>query len=119
MTEDLKNFMEEVKRNPETAEKFNKMIRDCRENGRELSEAAAELGYDISTAQLERFIAEREKLDPDALSRIVGRNGGNVNCIGSYSCITALMYSDEPRQCLQDYYCVKFNNPYSPDGNNK
>ena len=37
MTEDLKNFMEEVKRNPETAEKFNKMIRDCRENGRELS----------------------------------------------------------------------------------
>ena len=86
-----------------------------------MAKAAAELGYAITTAELERSLAEQEELDSAELEKIaagVGKDhdvdGHDLWCLTAWHCFTATLHTtpsdggkEEP--CWKSYTCFFVN----------
>ncbi|MDO4539371.1 MAG: hypothetical protein Q4B54_14490 [Coriobacteriales bacterium] len=87
-------------------------------DGEAFAAAAAELGYGVSAADLERSIADAEQIDLDDLESAAGgwfwmnsdaEDGHEEWCAVAYHCFIALAHSGETVKdaaCWQDYECA-------------
>lgn len=87
--------------------------------GEVMSKAAAELGYTVSAADIERSMADSQELDLDELEKVAGgssattdENGNDIFCICAWHCFTAAIHTSSASKevsCWSDYNCVKWN----------
>ena len=82
-------------------------------DGELFEKAAAELGYQISAAELERFDAEREEIDIDEMEQVAGGEEGLDNpCLTNYECTIADRnpeFEDEKGHmewCMTAWHCL-------------
>jgi len=113
MSENMKRFLDDMKENKEMKEKYEALLVGFLAENKALSEteaivkAASALGYDVTAAQIERYIADREEVDVDALDRVAG-GAETDDCTVSYSCNMAFLHPDtgeKNKACFADYYC--------------
>ncbi len=97
----------------------------ARSDGEVFEKAAAELGYHVTAAELERLSAEDEAVSPDELALLAGGKHINKNtepwhkdsdghdefCLAAWHCYTAMIHTkanqgNEHVRCLADYNCV-------------
>ena len=110
MTE-LERLNQDLAHNEELAGKLEAALKGIAErkeagsDGEAMVKAAAELGYTISIADLERATAENELLDLDALTQVSGGDKSEY-CTIKYSCYAAFLHPDgENEACFNNYYC--------------
>ena len=122
MSENMKRFLDDMKENKEMKEKYEALLVGFLAENKALSEteaivkAASALGYDVTAAQIERYIADREEVDVDALDRVAG-GAETDDCTVSYSCNMAFLHPDtgeKNKACFADYYCNAINHK-NPD----
>ena len=83
-----------------------------------MAKAAAELGYSISAADLERSAAEIQELDLDELENVAGgvstdEDGNDTFCITAWHCFTAALHTEAKSKdaaCWSDYKCIVWSN---------
>jgi len=110
-------------------EKFNAAIKRIAEAGQAQSDgelfekAAAELGYQVTAAELERLSAETEELSPDEMEQAAGGkeddsgedgDGHAAACFVAWHCFTAILHTkanegNENVSCWSDYRCALLN----------
>ena len=89
-SENIKAFEAALKENKELQEKFaaaQKRIMENKEassNGEVLVKAAAEIGYTLTMAELERAFAQIQELNDEELGQVAG--GLDYSCLGVYCC---------------------------------
>lgn len=110
--EELKRFLADIQADRELYRKVEAigrrmMIAGSKKSGNELmAKAAAELGYSVTAAELERAEAATEELDDDQLEAV---SGGA--CYKGYDCIRSTGLVDAP--CARSPY-HDANNPGPP-----
>lgn len=122
-TDDLKRFMDDLEASEELRKKLDETVRKIAEAGTVASDgelmiaAAAELGYSVSVADLERATAEAEAedLDDDELGAVAGglkpedEYGHDAWCLTAWHCFTATLHTDSKRKyvsCWSNYECA-------------
>ena len=79
--------------------------KEAHSDGEAMVKAAAELGYTISIADLERTMAARAQLDNDALEMVAGGEDKTEWCFADYYCYTTVHAGGRVPRCMSDYYC--------------
>ena len=111
MSENMKRFLDDMKENKEMKEKYEALLVGFLAENKALSEteaivkAASALGYDVTAAQIERYIADREEVDVDALDRVAG-GAETDDCTVSYSCNMAFLHPDTGENAPAPRYSV-------------
>ena len=91
---------------------------EARSDSEIMAKAAAELGFNISAADLERSAAELQELDLDELENVAGGGGTDEHgfdtfCITAWHCFTAVLHTESQSKevsCWSDYNCVLWSN---------
>lgn len=120
---------EELRGKLEAAMKRIAEAGEAKSDGEIFEKAAAELGYHITAAELERLSAENEAVSPDELEQATGGGGKKVHtggsgsedsdghdefCLATWHCYTAMIHTkanqgNEQVRCWADYLCVLVN----------
>ena len=121
-TEEMRRMEEDMNSSAELREKLDAAVKrivgegQIGSDGELFEKAAAELGYKITAAELERFAAEQEEIDPEELEQAAGGkmnedgDGHDAWCVFGYHCYTALVHTtpnekNEVTTCWKDYRC--------------
>ena len=121
-SEEMLRMEREMNEQPELREKLEaecKRIAEAGEaqnDGEIMVQAAAALGYTVTMEELERSVAEMEKLDLDELDDVAGgyhvetdEKGHDTFCWTIWHCLVASMHTESKEKlvaCLKDYNCV-------------
>ena len=119
-SEEMLRLERDLNGQPELREKLDaesKRIAEAGEakyDGEAMVKAAAALGYTITLEELDRAIADLEKMDDDELDAagcvdIQDETGHTKWCIKSWYCFTVMQHSDTESKevaCWSDYVCV-------------
>ena len=129
-TPEVAKFKADMSASKELREKFDaaaKRIADeggAESDGELFEKAAAELGYQITTTELERLAAEQEELDSEELEQVAGGGRNEMRkydsdwnerwCWFDWHCYTALMHTTPERDneitsCWENFRCVFIN----------
>ena len=124
---------EELRGKLEAAMKRIAEAGEAKSDGEIFEKAAAELGYHITAAELERLSAENEAVSPDELDQAAGgvvyypskpskgddnrkedSDGHAVFCMAAWHCYTAMIHTkanqgNERVRCWKDYNCIMVN----------
>lgn len=121
---------EELRGQLEAAMKRIAEAGEAKSDGEIFEKAAAELGYHITAAELERLSAEDEAVSPDELDQVAGgvvylpsKGGDNGKedsdghatfCMAVWHCYTAMIHTkanqgNELVRCWKDYNCIMVN----------
>ncbi len=121
---------EELRGQLEAAMKRIAEAGEVKSDGEVFEKAAAELGYHITAAELERLSAENEAVSPDELDQVAGgvvyypskpskggkedSDGHAVFCMAAWHCYTAMIHTkanqgNELVRCWKDYNCILVN----------
>ena len=121
---------EELRGKLDTAMKRIAEAGEAKSDGEIFEKAAAELGYHITAAELERLSAEDEAVSPDELDQVAGgvvylpsKGGDNGKedsdghatfCMAAWHCYTAMIHTkanqgNERVRCWEDYNCIMVN----------
>ena len=124
---------EELRGKLDTAMKRIAEAGEAKSDGEIFEKAAAELGYHITAAELERLSAENEAVSPDELDQVAGgvvyypskpskgddnrkedSDGHAVFCMAAWHCYTAMIHTkanqgNERVRCWKDYNCIMVN----------
>jgi len=124
---------EELRGKLDTAMKRIAEAGEAQSDGEIFEKAAAELGYHITAAELERLSAEDEAVSPDELDQVAGgvvyypskpskgddnrkedSDGHAVFCMVAWHCYTAMIHTkanqgNERVRCWKDYNCIMVN----------
>ena len=119
-SEEIKRFEDALNADEELCARYAEAVKRIAEageatcDGEVLVKAAAELGYDISLAELERSYAESQDLSDEELETVAG--GRSQVCLFDYYCYTAIWHDEhdpwgrkEQLACWSDWKCVFFN----------
>ena len=94
---------------------------EAQSDGEIFEKAAAELGYQVTAAELERLSAANEEISPDEMEQAVGGrkmredgDGHDEVCFVTWHCLAAMMHTtanegNDKVACWSDYNCVWFN----------
>ena len=91
---------------------------EAKSDGEVFEKAAAELGYQVTAAELERLSAENEEISPDEMKQAAGgkedSDGHDEFCVTLWHCFTITCHtkankSNEDVACWSDYNCVVLN----------
>ena len=117
--ENIKAFETALKESKELLENFETAAKRIMENkeascdGELMVKAAAEVGYTLSMAELERAFAQSQELSDEDLDKVAG--GGifadpDAWCMKDYACIVAFKHDSDNKQhiCFADYNCFQF-----------
>ena len=121
MEADLK-ASEALREKFETAMKRIAEAGEAKSDGEVFEKAAAELGYQITAAELERLSAANEEISPEEMERATGgeRKGGedgdghDNNCLTAWHCLAIACHTtpskgNENVDCWKDYNCILIN----------
>lgn len=130
-SENVVAFQNALKENEALRKQFEAALQRISENkeatcdGEAYAKAAAEVGFILTTAEMERFMAGNQTLDDDSLRMVVGgscwlssSNGmaeGDDWCAVDYHCLYIFFHTDNGRtdvKCTKDY--VTCWNDYVP-----
>ena len=103
-------------------EKFNAVMKriaeagEAKSDGELFEKACAELGYQITAAELERLSAENEEISPDEMEQTAGgktedSDGHDEWCLTAWHCYTVTLHTkankgNEKVACWSDYLCA-------------
>ena len=80
-----------------------------------LEKAAQELGYDVTAAELERYKASTEEINPESLQYVTGGadSDGPNWCWYDHACLATWKHDDKVDDpvCAADYYCYLVFHP--------
>lgn len=120
-SENILAFEAALKESKELREKYEaalKRIAESKEascDGEVMTKAAAEVGFTLSMAELERAMAQAQELSEEDLAQVSG--GANekeewVWCLDIFYCFAALVHGDgdSGAACWSDYHCIWFEN---------
>ena len=89
---------------------------EAKSDGDIFEKAAAELGYQITAAELERVSAENEEIGPDEMEQTAGgktedSDGHDEWCLTAWHCFTVTCHTkankgNESVACWSDYLCA-------------
>ncbi len=96
---------------------------EAKSDGELFEKAAAELGYQITAAELERLSAANEELSPEEMELVAGgeedysredSDGHDHSCIVAWHCFTITCHTkankgNENVSCWLDYICMIIN----------
>ena len=126
-TEEMIRFETDLNASAELREKLEATIKRivgeglADSDGELLEKAAAELGYQVKAAELERTLAEQAELSPDELEQIgagVGheedQDGHDLWCLTAWHCYVATIHTTPPdggheTPCWKTYMCMFVN----------
>ena len=119
-SENILAFEAALKESKELQEKYaaaQKRISEAKEassDGELIVKAAAEIGFTLTVAELERALAQVEELNEEELGNVSGGAAtAEALCLYDYYCYTAYMHDNDgkkDRPCWSDYYCVAISN---------
>ena len=121
-SEEMLRMERDMNEQPELREKLEaecKRIAEAGEaqnDGEIMVKAAAALGYTVTLEELERSLAEAEKLDDDELDDVAGggtigqedEKGHDAWCMTAWHCFAATLHTEAKTKyiaCLKDYNC--------------
>jgi len=88
---------------------------EAKSDGEVFEKAAAELGYQVTAAELERLSAENEEISPDEMEQAAGGGGedgdGHDNwCLTAWHCHAITLHTtpkkgNEDVACFDNYLC--------------
>ena len=121
-TAEMKRLELDVNSDPSLKAKLYKTVDrlagegQAKSSGELFEKAAAELGYQISTAELERFYAEMQEIGPDELEQAAGGYGdpgaifNGTSCWKDYECLAIYktkLTDDKGHdiECLTAWHC--------------
>ncbi|MEE1200762.1 MAG: Nif11-like leader peptide family natural product precursor [Christensenellales bacterium] len=121
-SENVVAFQNALKENEALRKQFEAALQRISENkeatcdGEAYAKAAAEVGFILTTAEMERFMAGNQTLDDDSLRMVVGgwcafssSNGmaeGDEHCAVDYHCLLIFRHTENGRtdvKCTSDY----------------
>ena len=111
---ELKRFLADIRADRELFQKVEEIGRRMVEAGSDesnnelVAKAAAELGYSITAAELERAEAAAEELDDDQLEEVSG--GSDARCDHGYDCSRSYGWVPTP-PCARSPYHNENNGP--------
>jgi len=93
---------------------------EAQSDGEAFEKAAAELGYQITAAELERLSAENEEISPDEMEQAAGGFGTHDSdthddfCFVAWHCFGIVCHTkanegNERVACWSDYNCMAIN----------
>ena len=101
---------------------------EAQSDGEIFEKAAAELGYQVTAAELERLSAANEEISPDEMEQAAGgkyfepggggskidSDGHEEICLAAWHCYAAMMHTkankgNENVRCWSDYLCILLN----------
>ena len=97
----------ELQENFETAAKRIMENKEASCDGELLVKAAAEVGYTLNVAELERAFAQIQELSDEELGQISG--GLDYSCLGVYCCFVVLIHENsgiDGYACYSNYGCI-------------
>ena len=112
-SEKLLAFEAALQESKELQEKFAAAQKRIIENkaassdGEVLVKAAAEVGYTISVAEVERAFAQNQELSDEELGQVAG--GLDYSCLGVYCCFVVLVHENsgiDGYACYSNYGCI-------------
>lgn len=119
----MKRFEADLRANKELRQKYEEACQNIakagegKSDGEVLAKTAAELGYAISVADLERSFAAAQELDSAQLAKVSGgltedEEGNDSYCITAWHCYTAMLHNDVDEKniaCWSNYKCLFWN----------
>ena len=90
--------------------------KEASSDGEVLVKAAAEIGFTLSMAELERCFAQSEELSDEDLDKVAGGvDNGSANdtwCVKDYACYFVYKHDSTNKlaACFSDYNCFQFYN---------
>ena len=88
--------------------------KEATSDGEAMVKAAAEIGFTLTMAELERKAAENQELSDDDLEQVSGGSAERNSCWYDYACEWANMHDSTSKNdvCFADYLCsFVFNDP--------
>jgi len=94
---------------------------EAKSDGEVFEKAAAELGFKVTAAELERLSAANEEISPDEMEQAAGAgpdwkdsDGHDIFCFVNWHCFTAARHTkakegNEKVSCWSDYNCIAIN----------
>jgi predicted ribosomally synthesized peptide with nif11-like leader len=115
-SENIQAFEAALAENKELHEKYEAALKRIVENkeaandGEALVKAAAEVGFTVTMAELERSVAQNQELSDDDLEMVSGGcdcNDHRGECFYDYSCTLAFKHGSTCKtdECFYDYRC--------------
>ena len=115
-SENILAFEAAMKENKELHEKYEAALKRIVENreaandGEALVKAAAEVGFTVTMAELERSVAQNQELSDDDLEMVSGGcdcNDHRGECFFDYSCTLTFKHGSTCKtdECFYDYRC--------------
>ena len=115
-SENILAFEAAMKENKELHEKYEAALKRIVENkeaandGEALVKAAAEVGFTVTMAELERSVAQNQELSDDDLEMVIGGcdcNDHRGECFFDYSCTLTFKHGSTCKtdECFYDYRC--------------
>ena len=119
-SENILAFEAALKENKDLREQYEAALKRIAENkeaasdGEVLAKAAAEVGFTLTMAELERAMAQAQKLDDEDLAQVSGGTDEEewIWCLDIWYCFAALIHGDGDTgaACWSDYHCMFFEN---------
>ena len=129
MTENLKKFEKALKADKALSEKFQaeaqRLVSEklAANDGEVFVKAAKAVGFEVTPAEVEKAVAERQELDEDEMNAVTGGVNNDIapaeewedhtaqNCTLEYSCYQFFRHSHEHRyddkeHCSCDWVCA-------------
>ena len=115
-SENILAFEAALKENKELQKKFvaaQKRIienKEAESDGELLVKVAAEIGFTLSVAEIERSMAQNQELSDEELDNVAG-GAGKEWCSAAYYCFMVYENGGEPESpCKSNYECFIFEN---------